>query len=87
MITIRLARGGAKSRPFYHLVVADKRSPRDGRFIEKLGYYNPLAKGKDIPLSFNLERINHWMSMGAQASDSAMRLIKEAQKAAISAAA
>src|SRR3990167_4599728 len=83
MITIRLARGGAKSRPFYNLVVADKRSPRDGRFIEKLGYYNPLAKGKDIPLSFNLERINHWMSMGAQASDSAMRLIKEAQKAAI----
>lgn len=81
MITIRLARGGAKGRPFYHLVVADKRCARDGRFIEKLGYYNPLAKGKDIPLSFNLERINHWVSVGAQASDSAMRLIKQAQKA------
>ncbi len=87
MITIRLARGGSKGRPFYHLVVADKRCARDGRFIEKLGHYNPVAKGKEMPLSLNLERINHWVAVGAEISDTAMRLIKQAQKAATSAAA
>jgi len=81
MIAIRLARAGAKKRPFYHVVITDKNSPRDGRFIEKVGYYNPMAKGKETPLSLNLERINHWLNVGAQPTDRAALLIKQAQKA------
>ncbi|MDI9335942.1 MAG: 30S ribosomal protein S16 [Gammaproteobacteria bacterium] len=79
MVVIRLARAGAKSRPFYHIVVADKRSPRDGRFIERLGYYNPLKESADS-LSINLERLKHWQNTGAQASDTVVKLVKRIHK-------
>lgn len=76
MVVIRLSRTGAKKRPFYHIVVADKRRSRDGRFIENLGYFNPIATGKDIRLSLDLARAEHWISQGAQASDRVKGLIK-----------
>lgn len=76
MVVIRLSRGGAKKRPFYHIVVADKQRSRDGRFIERIGYFNPIATGKDVRLSIDLERIAHWVSQGAQASDRVKSLIK-----------
>lgn len=79
MIVIRLTRGGAKKRPFYHVVVADRRKPRDGRFIEQLGYYNPISKDnkqKDY-LNLDVERINYWISSGAQPSPRVQFLIKE----------
>lgn len=79
MVVIRLARGGAKKKPFYHVVAADKRAPRDGRFIEKLGYFNPVAQGKAEPLRLNLERINHWLSVGAKPTDRVADLIKQAK--------
>ena len=67
MVTIRLARGGAKKRPFYHIVVADSRRSRDGRFIERVGFYNPIATGKEIRLQIDSERLNYWLSQGAKA--------------------
>ena len=82
MVVIRLARGGAKKRPFYHVVAADKRSSRNGRFIEKLGYFNPIAQGKEIPLNLDVERINYCLSVGAQPSERVVSLLKEANKAA-----
>ncbi|MGD9153284.1 MAG: 30S ribosomal protein S16 [Gammaproteobacteria bacterium] len=80
MIVIRLARRGAKKRPFYDIVVADKSRSRDGRFIEKLGYFNPIAQGKAVPLEMNLERIQHWINQGAQPSPRMKSLIKEFKK-------
>jgi len=77
MVTIRLARGGTKKRPFYHIVVTDSRSPRDGRYIERIGFYNPVAAGKDVPLKISNERIEYWMSKGAQPSDRVARLVKK----------
>lgn len=82
MVTIRLARGGAKKRPFYHVVVANVRSRRDGRFIERLGFYNPIASGKEVPLQLDLERTEHWLKQGAQPSESAAQLIGKARKSA-----
>lgn len=76
MVVIRLSRSGAKKRPFYHIVVADKARSRDGRFIEQLGYYNPIAAGKDIRLTLNSERLKYWISNGAQASDRVKHLVK-----------
>ncbi len=76
MVVIRLSRGGAKKRPFYHIVVADKQRPRDGRFIERLGYFNPIASGKDVRLELNIERAKHWIANGAQPSDRVKHLIK-----------
>ncbi|HTM64551.1 MAG TPA: 30S ribosomal protein S16 [Gammaproteobacteria bacterium] len=76
MVVIRLSRTGAKKRPFYHIVVADKRRSRDGRFIEQVGYYNPIAAGKEVKLSLDLARAEHWISQGAQASDRVKHLIK-----------
>ncbi|MBA3660314.1 MAG: 30S ribosomal protein S16 [Gammaproteobacteria bacterium] len=76
MVVIRLARGGAKKRPFYHIVVADKQRSRNGRFIERLGYFNPIAAGKDVKLEMNAERVQHWISLGAQPSDRVKHLIK-----------
>jgi small subunit ribosomal protein S16 len=76
MVVIRLSRGGAKKRPFYHVVVSDKRSARDGRCVERIGYFNPIAAGKDIKLELNLERALYWISTGAQPSDRVRRLIK-----------
>ena len=76
MVVIRLSRGGAKKAPFYHVVVADKRQRRDGRFIERVGYFNPTARGKDTRLQLNAERISHWVSQGAQLSDRVSALHK-----------
>jgi small subunit ribosomal protein S16 len=80
MVVIRLSRGGAKKRPFYHVVVADKRRSRDGRFIERLGYYNPLAAGKELPLKLDVERVHHWVALGAQPSDRVKHLLKVHKK-------
>ncbi|MDG6894975.1 30S ribosomal protein S16 [Volucribacter amazonae] len=82
MVTIRLSRGGAKKRPFYQIVVADSRSPRDGRFIERVGFFNPLASGQAEPLRINLERVDYWLSQGATLSDRVNSLVKQARKAA-----
>lgn len=82
MVTIRLSRGGAKKRPFYQIVVTDSRNPRDGRFIERLGFFNPLATGKAERLRINLERIDAWLMQGASLSDRVTTLVKEARKAA-----
>jgi len=76
MVVIRLARGGAKKSPFYHIVVANKTSPRDGHFIERVGYFNPLARGKESRLFMNKERIEHWISKGAQRSNRVQHLFK-----------
>ena len=80
MIVIRLSRSGSKKRPFYHIVLADRKSPRDGRYVERLGFYNPIAKGKDIRLNLNLERIEYWILNGAQLSDRMNSLIKDYKK-------
>lgn len=82
MVTIRLARTGAKKRPFYHIVVADSRTPRDGRYIERLGFFNPIATGAEERLRLDRARVDHWVSQGAQSSDRVSQLIKEAAKAA-----
>ena len=78
MVVIRLSRGGSKARPFYNVVVADKRVRRDGAFIERLGFYNPSARGSEEGLRVALDRVAYWKSVGAQASDTAERLIKQA---------
>ena len=80
MVTIRLARGGAKKRPFYHIVVSDSRSPRDGRYIERLGFFNPIAKGGEETLRIDLDRVDHWVGQGAQMSERAAALIKQYRK-------
>ncbi len=82
MVTIRLARAGAKKRPFYHVVATEKSSPRDGRFIERLGSYNPNARGAEQKLVVNLEKIEGWKKNGAQISERVAFLIKSAPKAA-----
>ncbi len=82
MVTIRLARGGAKKRPFYHIVVTDSRSRRDSRYIERLGYFNPMAKGLEVRLNLESDRIAHWLSEGAQTSERVAKLLKDEQKAA-----
>jgi len=86
MVVIRLSRGGAKKRPFYHVVVADKRRARNGRFIEQVGYFNPIASGKDVRLNLNVERIQQWIAKGAQPSDRVKHLIKVHQETAASVA-
>ncbi|CAL4323721.1 30S ribosomal protein S16 [Buchnera aphidicola] len=75
MVKIRLARHGAKKRPFYKIVVADSRFSRDGRFIERIGYFNPIAKAQSKNIVFNLERIKHWIQKGAKMSDRVKKLI------------
>ena len=82
MVRIRLARGGAKKRPFYGIVVADQRFAPRGRYIEKVGFYNPRAKGGEEPLRVDLERIEYWISQGAQPTDRVKKLLKDAAKAA-----
>ena len=77
MLTIRLARSGAKKRPFYHISVADSRMPRDGRFVERVGYYNPIASGQEIRLEVDVERIDYWISKGAQPSERVLNLLKQ----------
>ncbi len=82
MVTIRLSRGGAKNRPFYHVVVTDSRNGRDGRYIERIGFFNPVARGNEQRLSLDSERVVYWTSKGAQPSERVASLIKDAQKAA-----
>ena len=77
MVTIRLSRGGAKKRPFYTVVVTDSRNRRDGRYIERIGFFNPIASGQDVRLSLNQERVQYWLGVGAQPSDRVSSLIKE----------
>jgi len=76
MVTIRLSRKGAKKRPFYHIVVTDSRNKRDGRYIERVGFYNPMASGKEEELRVDHERAKYWMSQGAQASERVAKLFK-----------
>jgi len=78
MVVIRLSRGGAKARPFYNIVVADKRCRRDGRFIERVGFYNPVARGGEEPLRIAQDRLNYWLGVGATPSETVQRLIKQA---------
>ena len=80
MVTIRLARGGAKKRPFYHVVVIDSRSSRDGRYIERVGFFNPIAAGGETRLMLNSERLEHWIANGAQTSVRVASLIKQFRK-------
>lgn len=77
MVTIRMARGGAKKRPFYHIVVADSRKSRDGRFIERVGFFNPIAAGQEVRLLINNDRLNYWLSKGAKTSDRVAGLVKQ----------
>lgn len=77
MVTIRLARGGAKKRPFYEVVVADHRRAVQGQCIERIGFYNPLATDKEETLRVDMERYNYWLSKGAKASDRVVMLVKE----------
>ena len=82
MVKIRLTRGGAKKRPFYHVIVTDSRSARDGRNIERVGFYNPVATGGEKRVELNLERIKHWVDNGAQLTDKVADLYKQTVKAA-----
>ena len=82
MVTIRMARGGAKKRPFYNIVVTDSRNRRDGRFIERVGFFNPTAKGGEERLRIEQDRIDYWLDQGAQTSERVATLIKESKKAA-----
>ena len=86
MVVIRLARAGAKGRPFYHVVAADKRRARNGKYIERLGYYNPTATGGDVALMMQRERVSHWISNGAQLSDKVRVLLKDWDSTAATAA-
>lgn len=79
MVTIRLARGGSKKRPFYHLTVTDSRKSRDGRFIERVGFFNPIARGQEERLRVDRDRVEFWLSQGAQTSDRVAQLLKGAE--------
>ncbi|MEC9406823.1 MAG: 30S ribosomal protein S16 [Pseudomonadota bacterium] len=81
MVKIRLARGGAKKRPFYHVVATDSRNSRDGRYIERLGFFNPVARGKETPLQLDLDKITEWQAKGAQVSERVGSLIREYKRA------
>lgn len=80
MVSIRLARSGAKKRPFYHLVAADSRRARGGRYIERLGFFNPIAKEGEEGVRIDLDRVDYWVSVGAQLSDRATKLVDAARK-------
>lgn len=81
MVTIRLSRGGAKKRPFYHVVVTDSRNSRDGRHLERVGFFNPVASGEEERIRLDNERINYWLGQGAKASDRVAKLIKDSAAA------
>jgi len=81
MVIIRLARGGSKKRPFYHITVADSRVSRNGRFIERLGFFNPVARGAEESTRIDLERLDHWIGQGAQMSDRVKQVAKTYRKA------
>ena len=82
MVTIRLSRSGAKKRPFFHITVSDSRKARDGRFIERIGFFNPIARGNEERLRLDLERMQYWVGQGAQSSPRVTKLAKEAAAAA-----
>jgi len=82
MVKIRLSRGGAKKKPFYHIVVADSRNKRDGRRIERIGFFNPMAKGQEERLRLNLERVDYWTGVGAQLSERVQNLVSQARTSA-----
>ncbi|HWS74369.1 MAG TPA: 30S ribosomal protein S16 [Quisquiliibacterium sp.] len=86
MVVIRLSRGGAKKRPFYNIVAASKQVRRDGRFIERIGFYNPVASGKDVGLNIALDRISYWKEQGASLSPTVERLVRDFTKAQSAAA-
>jgi small subunit ribosomal protein S16 len=77
MVTIRMSRGGAKKRPFYQIVVTDSRNRRDGRFIERVGFFNPVARGNEESVRIDRERVDYWVSQGAQTSDRVASLLKQ----------
>ena len=85
MVVIRLSRGGSKKRPFFNVVAADSRNRRDGRFLERVGFYNPMASGQAEGLRIALDRVEHWVKNGAQVSPTVTRLIKEAKAKAAAA--
>jgi small subunit ribosomal protein S16 len=80
MVVIRLSRGGAKKRPFYHLVVTDSRKRRDGSYIERIGYFNPVARGQEVRLHVETDKLKQWQDVGAQLSDRVSSLVKEFNK-------
>ena len=82
MVVIRLARGGAKKRPFYNIVATDSRNRRDGHFIERIGFYNPVASGKEESFRIAQDRLTHWQGVGAQMSPTVARLVNQANKKA-----
>lgn len=82
MVTIRLSRGGAKNRPFYHIAVTDSRKRRDSSYIERIGYFNPEAKGQEVRFFIEIERYDHWLDHGAQPSDRVAGLVKQHLKQA-----
>lgn len=82
MVTIRLSRGGAKKRPFYQVVVTDSRNRRDGRYIERVGFFNPVARGAEPRITLEMDRVEHWIGQGAQMSDRVASLLREKKKAA-----
>ena len=84
MVSIRLSRAGAKKRPFYHLVVTDSRNRRDGRYIERLGFFNPVGQEHEENLRIDFERVDYWVGQGAQPSDRVASLLKQHRKAAVS---
>lgn len=83
MVVIRLSRAGSNKNPFYRIMVADKRKPRDGRFIERVGYYNPLARGLDVPLHILKDRVFYWVSKGAQVTPRVQHLLDLFEKSSI----
>lgn len=82
MVVIRLARGGAKKRPFFNIVATDSRNRRDGRFIERIGFYNPMAAGGEEPIRIVLDRLAYWQGVGAQLSPTVARLVQAGKKVA-----
>ena len=86
MVVIRLSRAGAKKRPFYHIVVTDSRRRRDGNYIESIGYFNPVARGQEVRLHIQLEKVSQWQNVGAQLSDRVNALMKEFDKQSSAAA-
>lgn len=85
MVTIRLARGGAKKAPFYKIVVTDSRRRRDSGYIERLGFFNPVARGQEVRLHMDAQRVEHWLSQGAQASGRVASLLEEFRKQTVAA--
>lgn len=81
MVSIRLSRGGSKKRPFYHLTVTNSRSSRDGRFLERVGFFNPVARGQEERLRVDRERVEYWIGQGAQLSDRVAKLLKDSAAA------